>query len=68
MKDSFGVEVSVGYVVEVSGAWSKSDNGFWLVESCGDSSCYLHRLNSDMSKSTRKLGVTVSSYFEKWNP
>ena len=67
MKDSFGVEVSAGYVVEVSGAWSKSDNGFWLVESCGDSSCYLHRLNSDMSKSTRKLGVTVSWPLKCWS-
>ena len=68
MQDCVGKEVREGFVVEISGAWSKPDNGFWLVERVyNDGGCYLHRLNSDMSKSTRKMGAFTSWPLKCWS-
>lgn len=59
MVDCTGKNIVVGFVVEISGAWSKDDNGFWLVDEIWtDHSVHLHRLNNDMSKSKRETGAT----------
>lgn len=51
MKDSFGTELNVGDVVEISGAYGKQDNATWVVDSIySDGSAYLHRLNKNMTK------------------
>lgn len=61
MVDCTGKEIVVGVVVEISGAWSKSDNGYWLVESVWtDNSCHLKKLNGDMSLSKREIGASRS--------
>ena len=59
MLDCTGKEIVVGVVVEISGAWSKADNGYWLVETVyPDHGCYLKKLNNDMSLSKREAGAS----------
>lgn len=65
VKDINNKEITAGMVVEISGAYSKSDNGLWYVDHlwCGESyysaydgnkALWLHKLNKDMSKAKGK--------------
>lgn len=53
-KDINNKEIVSGYVVEIKGAYSKSDNGLWYVDHSSDRGIWLHKLNKDMSKSKGK--------------
>ena len=43
MVDCTGKEIVVGLVVQISDAWSKTDNGMWLVDGIWtDNSCHVN--------------------------
>ena len=47
MRDKNGKEIEAGMVVEISGAWSKSDNGKFLVHhTYSDGGCWLKKLGT----------------------
>jgi hypothetical protein len=51
MNDINNKEILENSVVEIRGAYSKADNGLWLVESVHADRLWLQKLNKDMSKS-----------------
>lgn len=53
-KDINNKEIVSGYVVEIKGAYSKSDNGLWYVDHSSDRVVWLQKLNKDMSKAKGK--------------
>jgi hypothetical protein len=60
MNDSFGNEIQVGMVVEISDSCIKGDNGLWVVTSVYTSEAYCHKLNKDMRKAKDGPHTTVS--------
>jgi len=75
MKDKNGKEMKTGDIVEVRGAYFKSDNGLYKIEHspgdanwCGDDYC-LKLINKDGTYSTRKYNLCfypLKSYVTDW--
>ena len=51
MLDINGKEILVNHVVEIRGAYSKSDNSLWVVERVYDDGLWLQKLNKNLTKS-----------------
>lgn len=60
MNDSFGREITVGVVVEISDSCIKGDNGLWVVTDVYTCEAYCHKLNKDMRKAKEGPHTTVS--------
>ena len=63
MNDSFGKQITVGMVVEISNAFFATQNGMFVVESVYDNGgCYLTKLTSRMTKTKHTLGLPLRAY------
>lgn len=63
MNDSFGKQITVGMVVEISNAFFATQNGMFVVENVySNGDCYLCKLTSRMTKTKQTLGLPLRSY------
>ena len=63
MKDKNGIKLQAGDVVEIKGAYSKRENGFWYVEEDGTNKAFLGDGSNIWLKKISKSGkISTSKY------